>query len=122
MNEIETQLKALFATIDEKNAQRFGEFLSLDAQFTFANHPPVIGKTAVVEFVANFFDSIAGIKHSISDFTQTNNALLCHGHVTYTRLDSSSLTVPFCNWLYTNDTLIEKYIVFVDASELYQPQ
>jgi len=40
--------------------------------------------------------------------------------VTYTRHDSSTLTVPFANILRFEGDLIDEYLIFLDVSELYK--
>jgi TRAP-type uncharacterized transport system substrate-binding protein len=47
--------------------------------------------------------------------------VICHGTVTYTRHDASTLTVPFANIFRTRDDLIDEYLIYVDASALYLP-
>ena len=41
------------------------------------------------------------------------------GFVTYTRTDSSTLTVPFCNVLNLVGDQIKEYLIFIDNSQLF---
>ena len=50
-------IQNLFNAIDNKDADRFSEFLTNDCYFRFANIPEVTGKENVSSFVASFFES-----------------------------------------------------------------
>lgn len=112
----------LFASIDGKNTNQFSGFLTDDVQFRFGNMPVTQGKPAVAEQVDYFFNSLKTLKHTITDFWQKDNAISCHGTVTYTRHDNSTLTVPFCNIFKTNIQGIYEYLIFADVSNLYQTE
>ena len=94
-------------------------FLRNDAAFKFGNADPVNGKAAIHDAVAAFFSSIKAINHKIIDTWVHTDAVICHGNVTYTRHDSSQLTVPFVNIFKTNDGFIKEYLIYVDTSKLY---
>lgn len=46
------------------------------------------------------------IRHEVFDTWQQPHATICHGQVTYTRHDSSQLSVPFANVFKMRDGLI----------------
>lgn len=109
----------LFAAIDEKDAHTFAEYLTEDISFRFGNQEAVVGKESVESYVAGFFDSIAGISHSIENVVITIPVVVCHGHVSYTRHDGSVLRVPFANIFNIKEGLIKDYMIFLDNSALY---
>jgi len=109
----------LFNGIDAKNHTLFGEFLHDEAQFRFANHPPVVGKDAIVNFLEAWFQSIAAIKHSNLQVREGDGFVLTEGTVTYTRHSGSTLSVPFANVFNMVDGKIKDYLIFVDNSTLY---
>jgi len=109
----------LFESIDQKDADTFASFLADDAVFKFGNADLVNGKAAIHDAVAAFFLSIQAINHNIVDTWSHTDAVICHGTVTYTRHNSSQLTVPFANIFKINDNLIKEYLIYVDTSELY---
>ena len=112
-------LENLFKSIDTKNTQGFINFITDDCVFQFGNNPQVEGKPKIEKTIDWFFNSIYGISHELLKSWETDEALVCHGNVTYTRLDKSTLTVPFANILYLRDGLINKYLIYVDTSQLY---
>ena len=112
-------VKDIFNSIDTKNTQDFIGFMTEDCVFQFGNAPAIKGKSEIEKNIDVFFGSIEGISHSLIESWQTENSLICHGSVTYTRLDKSKLTVPFANILYLKDGLISQYLIYVNNSELY---
>ena len=112
----------LFDSIDSKNTEKFSGFLTEDVQFRFGNMPVTQGKSTVAEQVNYFFNSLKTLKHTINDFWLMDDAISCHGTVTYTRHDNSTLTVPFCNIFKTNIQGIYEYLIFADVSSLYQTE
>jgi ketosteroid isomerase-like protein len=113
-------LKSLFESIDRQDIDAFLAFLSDNAVFRFANAEPVNGKASIREVVHGFFTSIKGLHHDVHESWEAGNALVCHGTVTYTRHDSSALTVPFANVLKVEDDLIDEHLIFADVSQLYK--
>jgi hypothetical protein len=47
--------------------------------------------------VQNFFDGIKALRHEIHDTWDQPDVVICRGEATYTRHDSSTLTVRFAN-------------------------
>ncbi len=109
----------LFRCVDAKDSDGWLEFLTQDARFRFGNGPVVEGKDAIGESVCAFFASISALRHELADVWNHPDAVICRGDVTYTRLDGSTLSVPFVNVLNVEGDLIHDYFIYADASELY---
>jgi ketosteroid isomerase-like protein len=109
----------LLATIDNKDAEAFVGFLTPDARFHFGNAPHVVGRDAIGEAVAGFFDAIRGVAHTPGKHWSLPDTEIVTGEVCYTRHDGNTLTVPFCNLLTLRGDLIEDYRVYVDNSQLW---
>ena len=112
-------LGRLFRSVDQSDADALVAFMTDEASFKFANAPVLRGKPAIREMLIGFFDSIKGLEHQLADTWQQDGAVICHGTVTYTRHDESTLTVPFANIFRLKDNLIDEYMIYVDASQLY---
>jgi len=108
----------LFQSVDDQDTKTFLSFLADDVLFRFGNADAVKGKEAVGEAVGGFFESIKGLHHDLSEIWYEPDAVICHGTVTYTRHDSTTLSVPFANILETRDNLIKAYSIFIDLSAL----
>ena len=118
---VDTMISELFEAIDRKDVQRFAGFLTDDCALRFGNLPAVSGCGAIEAFVAGFFASIRAVAHDITDCWEIPQGMVCHGQVTYIRLDGSALTVPFCNVFRMRQSRVAEYLIFVDASALSAP-
>lgn len=112
-------LADLFEAIDKKDSNAFESFLSRDCVFRFGNEPPVEGAQGTKAFVEWFFESIDSLSHDILETWDTPAGKVCHGFVSYTRLNGSTLTVPFCNIFKHDGVGITDYLIFADTSQLY---
>jgi ketosteroid isomerase-like protein len=111
----------LFAAIDNKDADAFVAFLTEDAVFAFGNAAPVSGRAAIRDVLVGFFGSIRALRHEVTDAWTLPEVAVAIGQVTYTRLDGSSLSVPFADVLKMRRELVSEYLIYVDASRLYAP-
>lgn len=109
----------LFASIDEKNTERFLRFLTDDATFRFGSAEPATGKAGIREAVDGFFSTIAGCRHVLDTVLADDGTLICEGEVTYTRHDGSEITLPFANIFEYSGDLISHYKIYADAARLY---
>ncbi|KHF24127.1 nuclear transport factor 2 family protein [Solemya velum gill symbiont] len=114
-----SQIIELFASIDEKNREKFVMFLTRNCSFRFGNLPVVHGVNAISEFVGGFFDSIASLNHELSEIWPVPGGTVCHGTVSYVRHDKSVLSVPFSTVFKVDGDKISEYLIFADTSELY---
>jgi hypothetical protein len=111
----------LLATIDGKRAQDFARYLTHDGEFRFGNQPSVHGQGNVAAYVDAFFGMIGGSRHELARTWRDDGTRVCEGRVTYTRLDGSTLTVPFANVFYMRDDQIARYLIFIDNTALFAP-
>lgn len=110
----------MYKAIDAKDSPGMCNFLTEDASFCYANMPPVVGKSNIITFLDGFFQSIKGIHHTEIEIRHADGAWFADGNVTYTRLNETTLRVPFAVLLKMKSDLIQEYKIFVDASELYK--
>ena len=110
----------MFDAIDKRDSEGFVSFLAEDGVFKFGNADAVEGKAATLETVKAFFGSINGIAHEILDLWTMPDAAVCRGTVTYTRLDSSELCVPFATIIKLDgERKIREYLIYADISQLF---
>jgi ketosteroid isomerase-like protein len=114
-------IKELFQSIDNRDTDAFLSFLSDDVMFRFGNAEPVKGKKDVGKAVQGFFESIKALSHDLHEVWEHPNAVVCHGMATYTRHDSTTLTVPFADIFGIDGDLVRDYLIFIDISQLYNP-
>ena len=111
-------VKAVFKAIDQFNVTAFSAYFTDNAVFRFANQPPVTGKMAIQGIVSAFLQSIKSIEHTDIKTWTIDEVMIINGWVNYTRLDNTSLKVPFSVTLTMEGKLIKEYLIFIDNSEL----
>jgi len=109
----------LFAAIDARDADAFAAFLTEDGEFRFGNAPPVVGRPAIRAAVAGFFAAIGGCRHRLIMSWTGHGSTVCEGEVTYTRLDGSTVTVPFVNVFELRSGRIRSYRIYIDNGPLF---
>jgi len=110
---------ALFESIDRKDTAGFLSFLKPECRLCFGNMPAVTGVGEIRPFIDGFFASIDSLAHRIDAVWDVADGTVCHGVVTYTRVDGSTLSVPFANILKGDGDGIGEYLIFADTSALY---
>jgi len=117
-----TQMIALFRSIDTKDTRQFLTFLTEDAQFRFGNQPPAVGAQTIASMLDGFFPSIKALRHTILNNWTAADHVICEGTVTYTRHNGSTLCVPFVDVFAMTGALIKDFRIYVDVSQLYVTQ
>lgn len=112
----------LFAAIDRMDAVAFAEFFEPEATFRFGNFPPVSGRAAIAQSTAAIFATLGAVRHYVEERWLLPDAAIVTGTVTYTRLDGSTLQVPFANVMKPRAGKIHGYFIFVDNSALFASQ
>ena len=114
-------LPALFASIDAKDTERFLGFLTEDATFRFGSAPVAEGHDAIAQAVGGFFDSIAGLSHTVNNVWTGPGNVMCEGEVCYTRHDGKQVTIPFADAFDVRGDKISGYRIYIDMAPLYEP-
>lgn len=112
-------LDGLFRSIDAMDVEAFVGFFAEDGEFRFGSAPAVKGRDEVAAAVSAFFETIAGLSHSVSKVWRDNHSLVCEGEVCYRRHDGSEIILPFVDVFECGGGLISSYKVYIDASPLY---
>lgn len=115
----EAALTGLFAAIDAKDADRFVGFLTPGGSFRFGSAPAAVGRDAVREAVAGFFESIRGLSHTLHKVIPLGNTLVAEGEVSYARHDGSTITLPFVDVFEYDGDLISEYKIYMDIAPLF---
>ena len=109
----------LFASIDAQNTPKFLSFLAPNVRFQFGNWPAVVGLEATGASVDQFFGSIQALSHKLLNVWVTDEHAVARGEVTYTRKDSSQVTLPFTNVYLIEGGKINDYQIHMDINPLY---
>jgi hypothetical protein len=112
-------LDRLLAAIDANDSDAFVNFLTEDARFRFGSAPAVTGRDAIRQAVDDFFASIDGCSHSVSNIWYGENSMVCEGEVCYRKLDGSEVILPFVDVFDVCDELVSNYKIYIDPSPLF---
>lgn len=110
----------LSSLLDNKDSSGVMGFLTDDCLFQAGNNEVIQGKSTIKASMDTFFDAIKTTNHHIEEIFESENTSVHRGKVTYTRLDDSQLTVPFCDVFKMEGTLISEYYIYIDWSELFK--
>jgi len=114
-----SDIGGLFAAIDAKDSAAFVSYLTDGAVFRFGSAEPAQGREAIQAAVEGFFETIAGLSHSIERTVCDGDVLFCEGDVTYRRHDGSEITLPFADVFEYVGDLIDHYKIYMDIAPLY---
>jgi len=112
-------LDSLFTAIDSKNIDGFLGYIADNGSFRFGSAPAVRGHDAIRGAVGAFFDSIAGLQHSLHMHARVGTTIICEGEVTYTRHNDTRITLPFVDVFEMEGSDIAAYKIYMDISPLY---
>nr|BFF38494.1 hypothetical protein BACY1_02990 [Tenacibaculum mesophilum] len=113
-------IDTLSVTLDSQQIDIFLEYLTDDCLFVAGNSESIKGKEAIKSTLENFFTAVKSTNHQITDIFESENSLVHRGTVTYTRLDNTQLTIPFCDVFKMKGNLINEYYIYIDWSELFK--
>lgn len=109
----------MYRKVDAMDTEGFVNLFAEDGIFRWANMPPVSGKQNLTSFLNGFFQSIKAISHTDLEYWDLPATRIVTGYVTYTRLNDTTLRVPFSVIIKFRGELINEFLIFIDTSELY---
>lgn len=112
-------LDTLFTAIDSKDTDGFLACITQDGSFRFGSAPAVFGHPAIHDAVDGFFQSIAGLRHTLHMHARVGATIVCEGEVTYTRHDNSQISLPFVDVFAMDGDKISAYKIYMDITPLY---
>lgn len=112
-------LSRMFAALDRGDVEAYLAFLTEDASLRFGNNGPVVGRPAIRNSLAAFYNTFRWVRHDhVATWSEGRGAVV-EAEVTYQRLDGSRVRVPavtICR--FTSTDAIKDYRVFVDLAPL----
>ena len=110
----------MFRDIDRMDADAWAAYLAPDAVMRFGNADPVHGRDACRDALADFYDTIDGLRHEVVEQWEHGAATIVEAVVTYTLLDGSNVDVPVVTIYRTNGRdLISDYRVYIDLAPVF---
>lgn len=114
-----TAHESLFDDIESMDPDRFAQHLSDEVVMRFGNAEPIHGREAVRDVWAGFCDGVDGVHHDVVERWQDGTTTIVEAQVTYTRKDSSTVTVPVVTIYRARAALIDDYRIFIDLAPLF---
>lgn len=93
--EVTAWAKKLYSEgVDRRDAKAFSDGFTDDGWVQFGNNPPVKGREAIKEAIAQFFTLMAGVSHEEVGTFYQDGALTLEARVSYTLHRGGTVTVP----------------------------
>ena len=122
MEDIKKWIEEIGNTIDAKDSTKFASYIKEDGQFRFGSTAPVHSRKAIDDYVAYFFTMIKSSKHTLVNAWKEGDVVIWQGEVLYTRLDGSTVEIPFVNIFNMDGDMIKDYLIYIDNGPLFNPQ
>jgi ketosteroid isomerase-like protein len=116
---VSEQLAVVFAAFDAHDIEALSSFVTEDVQLRLGNSPATRGRAAFVDAVNAFHGSVSSVQHEILRVYDDGDVAIVEFDVHYTRLDTTSVTLPCCNVFRIRDGLIAEYRSYMDATPVY---
>jgi ketosteroid isomerase-like protein len=114
------QARDVFAVIDAMDVATLGSLFAEDGRVTFANSAPLVGVEEIRTGTTLFFETIAGLHHTIVNEWNVDGETIVELKVTYDRKDGQQVTIP-CVTIFDSDDdgKIDDYRVYFDVAPIY---
>jgi ketosteroid isomerase-like protein len=119
-NTTHPQARDVFAVIDAMDLTALGSLFIEDARLTFGNNPPMIGAEQIRSGTKQFFDTIAGLHHTIVNEWHVDGQTIVELMVAYDRKDGQQVMIPCVTIFHSGDDgRIDDYRVYFDVAPIY---
>ena len=114
------QSRELFAMTDSMDVDTLLSVFAEGARLVFGNGQPLVGLVEIRTGITAFFDTIAGLRHSIVTEWTLGADTIIELKVTYDRKDGQQVTIPCVTIFRTEATgKIDDYRVYFDVTPIY---
>jgi len=112
--------RKLFAATDSMGVATVVSLFARDGQVVFGNGDPLVGIDEIRTGTSAFFDTIAGLHHTIVQEWNVGDDTIVELKVTYDRKDGQQVTLP-CVTIFHSDAAgkIDDYRVYFDVAPIY---
>lgn len=111
-----------FRDVDSFDPDNVVQHYTEDGQFRFANQDPTRGKVAIAQLLAEFYQNLQAMSHRNVGLWLGNNSAVFEAEVTFTRKDSSQLTLPAASIIRRRGELVYDFRMIMDVSPLLNAQ
>ncbi len=120
-SDINQWLADFFADADLVDVDKLVAWFADDIELRFANNPPINDKLTARQVMAEFYNSIAGMRHVPEEVVAGDNVISQQAIVTYTRHDGTDVPLPVSSYIRRNSNgLIDRLWIYIDITPLYE--
>jgi ketosteroid isomerase-like protein len=112
-------VQAHYRDVDALDAEKVAAWFTDDGTVVFANHPPVVGRSAIKTALGGFMSSIRGMKHEFRNVWDAGAVTAFEASVTYTRKDGTAVVIPAATFLERRGDKITSCRIYVDHAPLH---
>ncbi|WP_433602424.1 nuclear transport factor 2 family protein [Nocardia sp. CA-135953] len=111
----------VFAIVDTMDVDTFASLFTEHGELTFANSAPLVGPEQIRQGTQAFFDTIAGLSHTILEEWNSGSDTIVELSVTYHRQDGQHVTIPVVSIWHRDGDIgkIDRYRVYFDLAPVY---
>lgn len=109
-----------FLMVDHLDPQEFVTWYTPDAEFRSDNEPPVKGHAAIIASLTSFCSQVRTMRHEKTGcwWKATSGVFEALAH--YETKDGRSFIIPALSSLRIKDGLLERFLLVMDATPLFQ--
>ncbi|WP_088306490.1 nuclear transport factor 2 family protein [Novosphingobium sp. B 225] len=108
-----------FEDVDTMDADRFGMWFAEDITLHFNNHPPILGREAVLGFLKSFTLNFKKLRHRHGDLIGDTDRAAGEAIITFTRNDDQEFEVRGVTMVTRKEGLFSRMAIYADFSDLY---
>ena len=110
---------SLFEAMDSREVERFVAQLAPGAELRVGNAEPLMGRVAIRDALAEFFEHVTDQSHGITNTWRDGDVIVVEAEATYTRADAATVSLPSCTVLEMSEGLVHRMQVYADLSPLF---
>jgi hypothetical protein len=110
----------VFAIVDSMDLQSLGDLFSGRGSLVFGNRSALVGADEIRRGVGSFYDTIAGLQHTVNAEWKVGADTIIECTVTYQRHDGGEVTIPVVTmWHVDPSDKFDSYRVYFDLTPVY---
>lgn len=122
INQLSAKTYAWYLTyleaIDSRNVEAYGSSLAEDCVMQSNNSHPVLGKAAIVQFLANYWQTFASLEHDLLNIYGSDSCFVLEALNHYQRHDGKAVTLRAVAFTDRNEALVTSVRFYTDTTEL----
>lgn len=112
-------VKHYYDVVDAMDIEEFAKLHTEDVRLRFGNAETSVGRDAVVQGIAGFWQSIKGLRHNYVQVWDEGDVKIVELLVDFTRHDDRVVTLPCTSILRTQDGLVKDLRIYMDVSPVF---